>query len=167
MQRLNGGHNTWFRVRKGHPQHNRRNSLQLYVPSRSAIVLVPFEFAARHPSVKLPPFEKTDPDFAPYLADVDRYIAREKALQQAPVAGVKVKDVVTGVKSKHAKKKSNVPKEEMDLDAQLEAFGLEEEVEEELRESSVPAADADDGLKADDGLNAEIEALALGQSQSL
>lgn len=43
-QRLNDGHGKWFKVdEKGHNQ--RRHSFKLYIPSRCAIVLAPFEHA--------------------------------------------------------------------------------------------------------------------------
>lgn len=43
-QRINDAHSKWFKV-KEQRQHNRPYSLQLYIPSRCAIVMVPFEFA--------------------------------------------------------------------------------------------------------------------------
>jgi 1,4-alpha-glucan branching enzyme len=47
-QRLNEGHNKWINVdEKG--WSNRRHSLKLYIPSRCAIVLAPFEFAVKYP----------------------------------------------------------------------------------------------------------------------
>ena len=49
-RRLNEGHNKWCRV-LDKPQHNRRCSFSLYVPSRCAIVLVPFEFAIKYKEV--------------------------------------------------------------------------------------------------------------------
>lgn len=70
MRRLDGAHNTWFKVNKGHAQHNRRNSLSIYVPSRSAIVLAPFEFACKHPEINLPTYDKTDPAFVPFLQNI-------------------------------------------------------------------------------------------------
>jgi|TARA_B110001450_G_scaffold246123_1_gene259900 hypothetical protein len=43
-QRLNDGHGKWFKVdEKGH--NERRHSFKLYIPSRCAIVLAPFEHA--------------------------------------------------------------------------------------------------------------------------
>jgi len=49
-----GGHNSlaegrkiWFPVQQGLAQHNRRNSIKIYVPARCAIVLAPFEFAIK------------------------------------------------------------------------------------------------------------------------
>ena len=72
LQRLNGAHDCWFRVNKGHAQHNRRNSLSIYVPQRTAIVLAPFEFAAKHPEIKLPAYDKNDKDFAPYLEHIQK-----------------------------------------------------------------------------------------------
>ena len=68
LQRLNGGHNQWYHVNKGHAQHKRRNSFSIYIPSRCAIVLAPFEFAAKHPEIKMPAYDKNDPAFAPFLA---------------------------------------------------------------------------------------------------
>lgn len=68
LQRLNGGHNQWYHVKKGQTQHKRRNSFSIYVPSRCAIVLAPFEFAVKHAEIKLPAYDKNDPAFAPFLA---------------------------------------------------------------------------------------------------
>jgi hypothetical protein len=39
----------------------------LYIPCRTAIVLVPFEFAQKYDEVPLPAFDEKDPDFARFL----------------------------------------------------------------------------------------------------
>lgn len=67
LQRLNGGHDKWFMINQGQQQHNRRNSFKIYVPSRCAIVLAPFEFAVKHPKIKLPEWDAKDPNFAPFV----------------------------------------------------------------------------------------------------
>lgn len=67
--------------------------MKLYVPARTAIVLAPFEFAAKHPSLKLPAFDKNDPSFAPYLqyinvpaTNIEKDLKGESALMAgAPV----------------------------------------------------------------------------------
>jgi 1,4-alpha-glucan branching enzyme len=54
-RRLDGGHNKWFQVEeKG--WMNRRHSLKIYIPSRCAIVLAPFEFARQYKEVKMPQY---------------------------------------------------------------------------------------------------------------
>jgi hypothetical protein len=40
------------------------------VPSRCAIVLAPFEFAVKHPEIKMPAFDRNDPAFAPFLENL-------------------------------------------------------------------------------------------------
>lgn len=70
LERLNPAHNTWFKVNKGKMQHNRPHSFQIYVPSRTAIVLAPFEFVAKHPELKMPNYDIKDPLFAPYLESI-------------------------------------------------------------------------------------------------
>lgn len=65
-QRLNEGHNKWFAV-EGKGWHDRKHSLKLYLPSRCAIVLVPFEFARKYPEVELPSFDAEHPAFKPFL----------------------------------------------------------------------------------------------------
>lgn len=65
-QRINDAHNKWFKV-KDQQQHNRRYSLQLYIPSRCAIVLVPFEFAQKYNEVSMPRFDENDPFFQRFL----------------------------------------------------------------------------------------------------
>lgn len=65
-QRLNDGHGKWIKVDdKG--WSNRRASMKLYIPARSAIVLAPFEFAVKYKEVKLPHYDPEDPAFKPYL----------------------------------------------------------------------------------------------------
>jgi 1,4-alpha-glucan branching enzyme len=65
-QRLNEGHNKWIVVdEKG--WSNRRHSLKLYIPSRCAMVLAPFEFAIKYPEVELPPYDKEDPAFKNFI----------------------------------------------------------------------------------------------------
>lgn len=64
-QRLNDGHNKWYATREQN-QHNRRYSLQIYIPNRCAIVLVPFEFAQKYQDIKLPDFDQTDPRYAAF-----------------------------------------------------------------------------------------------------
>lgn len=41
--------------------------MQIYIPSRCAIVLVPFEFAKKYKEVKMPEFDKNDPSFSMFL----------------------------------------------------------------------------------------------------
>lgn len=65
-QRLNDGHGKWIRVDdKG--WSNRRHSLKLYIPSRCAIVLAPFEFAVKYNQIKLPHYDPEDPAFKQYI----------------------------------------------------------------------------------------------------
>lgn len=65
-QRINDAHQKWFRVKQQQHQ-GRNNSFQLYIPSRCAIVLVPFEFAQKYSEVKMPAYDKEDPHFAQFL----------------------------------------------------------------------------------------------------
>lgn len=66
-ERLNGAHDKWLKV-LSKPQHNRKNSFQLYVPSRSAIVLVPFEFAIKYKDdLKMPFYDPKDPLYSHYV----------------------------------------------------------------------------------------------------
>ena len=71
--------------------------MKLYVPARTAIVLAPFEFAAKHPSIKLPAFDKNDPTFAPYMQYVNLQEAKpgpkgESALMAGAPVAPKVQD---------------------------------------------------------------------------
>lgn len=81
MKRMDGAHDCWFKVNKGHAQHNRRNSLSIYVPQRTAIVLAPFEFAVKHPEIKLPAYDKNDKDFAPYIDLIPKQAIKNEELK--------------------------------------------------------------------------------------
>lgn len=61
-QRLNDGRDKWIKVKED-GWHERRHSMLLYIPARTAIVLAPYEFAKKYKDVKMPAFEKSDPDF--------------------------------------------------------------------------------------------------------
>ena len=58
FQRLNGAHKKWVEVQKDVPWHDRRHSLKLYVPARTAVVLCPYEFAVGKDEPMMP--EVTD-----------------------------------------------------------------------------------------------------------
>ena len=45
----------------------RRHSLKVYIPSRCAIVLAPFEFAQKYDEITKPHFDPEDPAFKPYI----------------------------------------------------------------------------------------------------
>jgi|SaaInl33SG_5_DNA_1037386.scaffolds.fasta_scaffold16483_1 cell division septation protein DedD len=64
---------------------NRRHSLKLYIPSRCAIVLAPFEFAVKHKEVKMPDYSPTDPAFSCYLPKQPESVAQKKEEQKASV----------------------------------------------------------------------------------
>jgi 1,4-alpha-glucan branching enzyme len=66
-QRLNEGHGKWFKAEK-QPWKDRPFSFKLYIPSRCAIVLAPFQFACKYKQVELPPFEAEDSDFKSFLS---------------------------------------------------------------------------------------------------
>jgi len=61
-QRLNEGHGKWIHVDEKQ-WNNRRCSLKLYIPSRCAIVLAPFEHAIKYKGVNLPHYDPEDPAF--------------------------------------------------------------------------------------------------------
>jgi 1,4-alpha-glucan branching enzyme len=65
-QRLNDGHNKWMKV-DGTGWAERRHSLKVYIPSRCAIILAPFEFAQKYDEIKKPHFDPEDPAFKPYI----------------------------------------------------------------------------------------------------
>lgn len=60
----------------------------MYIPCRTAIVLVPFEFAQKYDEVPLPSFDEKDPDFARFVIkkedDIDSptKVEEPKAVQQ-------------------------------------------------------------------------------------
>jgi hypothetical protein len=47
--------------------NKRRHSFKIYIPSRCAIVLCPFEFAVKHPEIKMPSYDPESPDYKPYI----------------------------------------------------------------------------------------------------
>ena len=67
-QRLNEGYGKWIYVDE-QGWCNRRHSLKLYIPSRCAIVLSPFEFAVKYPEIrqKMPQYDPEDPLFKQYI----------------------------------------------------------------------------------------------------
>lgn len=67
-QRLDGAHKQWIKVRE-EPRDNRKYSFQVYIPSRCAIVLAPFQFAQKYHEVKMPAFDKNDPEFVPFVIE--------------------------------------------------------------------------------------------------
>lgn len=69
-QRINDAHNQWYKVYEA-PYQNRPYSLKLYIPSRCAIVLVPFQFALKYSEVKMPHYDKADPRFSQFLPKDD------------------------------------------------------------------------------------------------
>lgn len=64
---------------------NRRHSLKLYIPSRCAIVLAPFEFAVKHKEVKMPDYSPSDPAFSCYIPKSADSVAQKKEEQKASV----------------------------------------------------------------------------------
>jgi len=65
-QRLNDGHNRWLKVDNA-GWSDRRHSIKVYIPSRCAIVLAPFEFAQKYDEIKKPHFDPEDPAFKPFI----------------------------------------------------------------------------------------------------
>lgn len=61
-QRLNDGKNKWYKV-SNQPHMARKYSFKVYIPSRCAIVLAPFEFARKYKEVTLPSYDAADPAF--------------------------------------------------------------------------------------------------------
>ena len=70
-QRLNAAHDQWVKV-KEQGANNRRYSFQIYIPSRCAIVLAPFEFACKYKEVKMPAFDPKDPTFQMYMGMMEQ-----------------------------------------------------------------------------------------------
>jgi 1,4-alpha-glucan branching enzyme len=80
-QRLNDGHNKWMKVdEKGWAE--RRHSLKVYIPSRCAIILAPFEFAHKYPEVKMPDYNKEDPHFKQFITSPSKEVSTKT--QAAP-----------------------------------------------------------------------------------
>ena len=76
-ERLNDAHNKWFRVGEMQ-QHERHYSMKLYIPSRCAIVLAPFEFAQKYEEVPLPIFDEKDDMFKRFMIKKDDNLAQAK-----------------------------------------------------------------------------------------
>jgi hypothetical protein len=65
-QRLNEGHGKWTKT-IDKEWAKRRNSMKLYIPARTAIVLAPFEFAIKYKDLKLPHYDPEDADFKSHM----------------------------------------------------------------------------------------------------
>ena len=65
-QRLNDGKNKWYKVQP-QPYMSRQFSFKIYIPSRCAIVLAPFEFAIKYKEAVLPYYDPNDAAFATVL----------------------------------------------------------------------------------------------------